>query len=103
MGKEEAVKIVQKFSDIVKEYFPVKRIILFGSFSRNEQKLYSDIDVAVVLNEIKDDYLELNAKLFSMGIEIDSRIEPILFEEGSDPSGFLEEINRTGIIVYQNN
>ncbi len=66
-------------------------------------KNYIMIDVAVVLNEITDDYLELNAKLFSMGNEIDSRMEPILFEEGSDPSGFLEEINRTGIIVYQKN
>ncbi|MFZ0454736.1 MAG: nucleotidyltransferase domain-containing protein [Ignavibacteriaceae bacterium] len=88
-------------SDILKQYYPVEKIILFGSFSRNEQRQNSDIDVAVVLIEIKDDYLELNAKLFSLGYQIDSRIEPVFFEEGVDPSGFLDEINRTGITVYQ--
>ncbi|MGB8319629.1 MAG: nucleotidyltransferase domain-containing protein [Ignavibacteriaceae bacterium] len=88
-------------SDILKQYYPVEKIILFGSFSRNEQRQNSDIDVAVVLIEIKDDYLELNAKLFSLCYQIDSRIEPVFFEEGVDPSGFLDEINRTGITVYQ--
>jgi hypothetical protein len=32
--------------------------------------------------------------------EIDARIEPVLLEEINDKSGFLEEILKTGEIIY---
>jgi uncharacterized protein len=101
MDKETVIEIVKEYSEEIRSFLPVKKVILFGSFARGDQKEHSDIDIAVVVEKIKGDYLDLSSKLFSVRRPIDSRIEPILFEEGYDPSGFLEEIYRTGIIVYQ--
>lgn len=54
-------------------------------------------------NKLEGDYLDSHAKLFSLTNDLDFNIEPHLFEAGNDPSGFLEEINKTGIIIYQRN
>jgi hypothetical protein len=40
------------------------------------------------------------ARLFRLRREIDARIEPVLLEESNDKSGFLEEILKTGEIIY---
>lgn len=40
------------------------------------------------------------AKLFRLRREIDTRIEPALLEESNDKSGFLEEILKTGKVIY---
>jgi predicted nucleotidyltransferase len=102
MDKEEAVGIALKYTDRIKEFFNLKKVILFGSYARNTNKKFSDIDVAVVVDKI-DSLLNSEFLLHKLVRDVDLRIEPVLFEEGYDPSGFLEEINRTGIIIYQSN
>lgn len=101
MDKDAIIKIAKEYSEEIRNFIPVKKVILFGSFTRGEQKEYSDIDIAVVVEKINGDYLDLSSKLFKLRRTVDIRIEPILFEDGYDPSGFLEEIYRTGIVVYQ--
>lgn len=101
MDKDAVIKIAQEYSEEIRNFLPVKKVILFGSFARGDQREYSDIDIAVVVEKINGDYLDLSSKLFKLRRPVDFRIEPILFEEGYDPSGFLEEIYRTGIVVYQ--
>jgi predicted nucleotidyltransferase len=61
---------------------------------------YSDIDVAVLVERIERDLRELETTLFRLGRAVDFRIEPVLREEGQDPSGFMAEILRTGRVVY---
>lgn len=100
MDKDTVIEIIQKYSEAVNAFLPLKKVILFGSYSRNEQKKDSDIDVALIVDTISDDYLTLSAKLFSIRHLFDLRIEPILFEEGNDPTGFLEEISKNGILIY---
>ncbi len=101
MDKKAVIEIAKKYSEEIRNFLPVKKVVLFGSFARGDQKEHSDIDIAVIVDKIIGDYLDLSSKLFSVRYPIDLRIEPILFEEGYDPSGFLEEIYRTGIVVYQ--
>ncbi|MDO8585605.1 MAG: nucleotidyltransferase domain-containing protein [Armatimonadota bacterium] len=60
----------------------------------------SDIDVAVITNRPAHDWLEASAKLFRLRRDIDLAIEPVLIDTPIDGSGFLEEIRRTGEIVY---
>jgi predicted nucleotidyltransferase len=102
MDKNKVIKIVKEYSNILKKYFSVNMIILFGSYSKNEAKEHSDIDVAVIVDKIGDNSLEAEQQLFKLRRNIDNRIEPILFEKDSfDPSGFFEEIIKTGEIIYQ--
>lgn len=102
MDKTEVIDLVKKYAEVVKNNFPVSMIVLYGSYVKGNIHKYSDIDVAVVVDSIDDDILESNAKLFRLRRDIDCRIEPILIEKNNNPSGFLEEILKTGEIIYRN-
>ena len=97
---KEIIKKVKKFSDLVIKHFPVKMILIYGSFASGLNHENSDIDVAVIVNEIKGDYLKLSSKLFSFVWDIDTRIEPVLLEFKKDQSGFLESILKNGKVIY---
>ena len=100
MDKATAIKRVKQYADFVRQNFDVSKIILFGSYSRDSARKDSDIDVAVVLGSVDEDFLMCEARLFRLRREIDARIEPALLEESNDKSRFLEEILKTGEIIY---
>lgn len=100
MDKTTAIRHVKQYADVVRQNFNVKKVILYGSYSRGSARKDSDIDVAVVLSRIDEDFLMAEAKLFRLRREIDARIEPVLLEESNDKSGFLEEILKTGEVIY---
>lgn len=100
MDKTTAIRHVKQYADVVRQNFNVKKVILYGSYSRGTARKDSDIDVAVVFNRIDEDFLMVAAKLFRLRREIDTRIEPVLLEESNDKSGFLEEILKTGEVIY---
>ena len=102
MDKDEAVKLTMRYADLIKDHFNLKKVFLFGSYAKNSQRKFSDIDVAVVIDKI-DSLLDSEFLLHKLVRDVDLRIEPVLFDEDYDPSGFLEEIYRTGILVYQKN
>jgi predicted nucleotidyltransferase len=100
MDKTTAIRHVKQYADVVRQNFNVKKVILYGSYSRGSARKDSDIDVAVVLSRIDEDFLMAEAKLFRLRRKIDTRIEPVLLEESNDKSGFLEEILKTGEVIY---
>lgn len=100
MDKKQAVEIVKNYAEVVKKRLSVNKIILYGSHAKESARKDSDIDVAVVLDSIEDDYLSTGALLFKLSRDIDLRIEPVLVEQGNDASGFLDEITKTGEVVY---
>jgi predicted nucleotidyltransferase len=101
MDKRVINESLNRFSDIVKEEYAVKSIILYGSYARGSADEDSDIDLVVVVEEIDGDILAHKARLFTLRRDIDERIEPILIVE-SDESGFLEDILKYGEILYSN-
>lgn len=81
----------------------LKKIVLYGSYSRNEQRDWSDIDVALVADEFIGIGFE-DVKLFARMLvkRADLNIQPRTyntndFNEDTDP--FVEEILRTGIVI----
>lgn len=101
MDKSTAVAAVISFSDaICAAYQPVK-VVLYGSYARGDQQASSDIDVAVIVDEITGDFLDAEAGLYRIRRRIDDRIEPVLLELGEDRSGFLDTVLRTGEVVYE--
>lgn len=102
MDKTEVINKVKKYAELVKKTFPVRLVILFGSYAKNCAGEHSDIDVAVVVDRNDRDYLESRQQLFKLGTEIDCRIEPVLIDRSQkDLSGFFEEIEDTGEIIYR--
>lgn len=100
MDQEPVITRVKQFADVVRKNFQVKKIILYGSYARGSAGKHSDIDVAVVLDNDEEDLLTAEAKLFKLRRAIDARIEPVLLDETKDTSGFLEEIIKTGEVIY---
>ena len=99
MDKAEIIAKLVQYKELVSKHFNIEKMYLFGSYARDTQQQYSDIDVAFVVKEIKEDFFTYAPLLWKLRVNIDPRIEPILFERGKDPSGFLDEIIRTGIEI----
>lgn len=99
MDKEQVVEKVKRYAEAVRQNFPVRKIILYGSYAKKLAKEGSDIDVAVVMRRFEGDRLLSRAKLFKLRSDMDLMIEPVFLEEKNDPSGFLADILRTGEII----
>lgn len=101
MAEKSVIDKVRRYAEIIRQRVQVEEIFLYGSQATGEPDADSDIDVAVVLKEVPEqNWLELEASLFRLGWDIDLRIEPLLFVEGRDRSGFLRHIRSSGIKIY---
>lgn len=103
MVAQSIIDTVRRYTEVVNSRFPVKRIILFGSYVRGTPRPDSDIDIAVELQVDPPDHLKAAAELFRLGMDVDVRIEPIIVDEKHDPSGFYEDISSYGLVVYSVN
>ncbi len=99
MDKIEAIEKVKEYKLLLKGYFQIDNVYLFGSYAKNTNKEDSDIDVAIVVSNISDDFFAVNPLLWKIRRQVDDRIEPILIDKNNDKSGFLEEIKRSGIEI----
>jgi len=99
MDKREAINKVKAYSHLLKDYFQIENIYLFGSYARDTYKDDSDIDVAIVVDHIEGDYFSINPLLWKLRRQIDDRIEPILIERDFDVADFLGEIQKYGIKI----
>ncbi len=100
MDKTAAIESVKRYTDRVLRDFNITKVILFGSHAKGTPREDSDIDVAVVFESIDGDYLDVITQLTRIRRDVEHRIEPVALEELNDPSGFLKEITKSGIIIY---
>jgi predicted nucleotidyltransferase len=63
MTKDECIKLLKKYMDILKEKYGITSLSLFGSTARGEQKEGSDIDLFVD-TETPNPFLLMDAKEF---------------------------------------
>ncbi len=103
MDKEQVIEIVQRYYDVIKNLFSIKKVVLFGSYSNGVPKEWSDIDVAIFLNKKPEDLIAAESMLYKLRRNIDSRIEPIIIYDENDPSGFAAQVLNSGIVVYHTN
>ncbi len=92
---------IERYAKLVSQSLPESMIILYGSYAKGTERKDSDIDIAVVLEELDGDFLETNARLFSLCRQVDSNIEPKLIVKRNNRSGFLESIMKYGKVLYR--
>lgn len=97
-------KKIAGFYDIIKDVYPVKKVILYGSHAKGLATKDSDIDVAVVVDMPSHlERVEITANLFHYAGMIDGNIEPkcIFWDEYKkhEKASILSEIIKTGIEV----
>lgn len=104
LTQRSAIKHIRNFANEIKlSGIHLKRVILFGSYSKNRQHAWSDIDVALVADEFKS-IGPVDVQLFS-GIlikypELDIQLRTYNtkdFTPKKDP--FVKEILKTGIEI----
>jgi predicted nucleotidyltransferase len=100
MDTREAISQARQFTEQVLKEFAPKEVILYGSYAKGSQKELSDIDVAVVFDELKGNRLEKSERLWEIAWNMDGYIEPILLDLLDDRSGFLSEVKTHGIVLY---
>lgn len=102
--KDLTQKKILKFYELIKNIYPVKKVILYGSYAKGHETPDSDIDIAVVV-DIPDHLkrIEITATLFHYASKVDTNIEPkcIFWDEyqNHEKASILAEIIRTGIEV----
>lgn len=99
MGKTDVADSLKKYSIELKKIIKYKKLILYGSFAKGTANNDSDIDLAVIVEKYPGDFLTVSPKLWKLASQIDSRIEPIILEEGKDESGFIESISKYGVLI----
>jgi uncharacterized protein len=94
-------RIIRNYINSVLEQQPgLISAFLFGSFAKNNQRSESDIDIALIFDDLSDsDRFNLQVKLMMIASKIDTRIEPhpISKHDLLTNNPFVMEIKRTGI------
>ena len=99
MAESKVLTLARQYADAVRSTMEAKSIFLYGSQAKGTATKDSDIDIAVVVDDVPDDYLNVMALLWKLGRTVSHDIEPVLLSNDDLDSGFLKTIQRTGIAV----
>ncbi len=98
MDKEQALNLVRQYKQSISGMFDTSKVYMFGSYSKGTANNESDIDVAVVIPELKGEWFSIVPKLWSATRSISTLIDPVLLDE-SHPSPLYDDVMRYGIAV----
>ena len=101
LDKTTVREIALKYAEEVKKVLNPVKIILFGSYVNGTPWEYSDIDIAVVMDDYQGDWYETHVMLCRLKRQVSIDIEPHLLDETCDRSGFLEHVKKTGEVIYE--
>ncbi len=98
MDKGEAIELARRYKAAVAERLPLKALYLYGSYSKGNYHADSDIDIAVVVDRLNDDYFADTPLLWKLRRKISTLIEPVLLtDDRSNP--LYCDILKTGILI----
>jgi predicted nucleotidyltransferase len=90
-----------RYADAVTKELSPAAIVLYGSYAKGTAHEGSDIDVAVIFDGFRGDWLKTSSYLWGMTEGISFDIEPILLDSLQDQSGFVRNIYKTGRVIYK--
>ena len=98
MVQKNAIEIAKEYLQLLKtKKYVIKQAFLFGSYSNGVPDEYSDIDIALVIEGIKNEFEE-QVELMKIRRQVDLRIEPHPFSPADfdKTNPFVNEILRKG-------
>lgn len=98
MDKKQAIILAQKYKELVGEKLPVKALYLYGSYSKGDYRKDSDIDIAVVVERLADNYFEDTPLLWKLKRKVSNLIEPVLLTEDMN-NPLYRDVTQTGILI----
>ena len=98
MDKAKAIQIAKSYKAAVESRLPLKALYLYGSYSKGNYRADSDIDIAVIVERLDDDYFKDTPLLWKLRRKISNLIEPVLLTEDMDNPLYCD-IRKTGILI----
>ena len=95
---KQALSLVRQYKQTISGMFDTSKVYMFGSYSKGYANPESDIDVAIVIPELKEDWFTVVPKLWRATRSVSTLIEPVLLEE-CHPSPLYDDVMKTGIAV----
>jgi uncharacterized protein len=93
MDKAAVLEIANKYISYLKNNeYDIVKAYLFGSFAKGNYNTDSDIDLAVIFNNLDDEF-KMQVNLLMLTINFDTRIEPHPFK--------LNDFNRANPLFYE--
>lgn len=103
LSHDEVLSVARRFAKDANRIFPTATVVLFGSYSQGTAEPESDVDIAILFDEIpiKDAKELLDKRLELTLVVADNYDEDIqvAFRLFDDPSGFVDTILETGILI----
>lgn len=102
MDKSTNKNISDYIASIAEQNPRLIKAYLFGSYARQLNKPESDIDVALVIENLNDDEkFDLQVQFMLLATRFDSRIEPhpVSSNDFDSSNPFIAEIKKTGIEI----
>ena len=100
MVNSEIIKTVKSFLTLIPKNLGLKEAYLFGSYAKGLEKESSDVDVALVFDQMED-FFKTQLELRKLRRKVDLRIEPhpLKSEDFNNHNPFAKEIKETGILI----
>ncbi len=90
-----------KLESVFRNHKNIEKVILYGSRAKETNRPYSDVDIILVGENIE------NREFCNILNEIDDLLLPFIFDISVNYTisnvNLIESINRTGVIIYENN
>lgn len=100
LSQKDVIKLAEQYAQIIKPVIKPEKVFLYGSYAKNTATEDSDIDIAIIVNSLRDiDYLSAAKQLYKLRRNISIDIEPVLLDKNDNKSGFLSEVIKTGIEI----
>ena len=90
--------MAQRYKAAVAERLPLKALYLYGSYSKGNYTTDSDVDIAVVVDRMSDNFFEDTPLLWKLKRKISNLTEPVLLTEDAN-NPLYADILKTGILI----
>ena len=98
MDKRTVVGIAKRYKRAVVTAIGPAKVYLFGAYSKGCARPDSDIDIAVVVERMSDDYFEDTPLLWKLKRKTSNLIEPVLLTEDTN-NPLYADILKTGLLI----
>jgi len=101
MVNQQIIETAKQYLTLVPKDLGIKKAYLFGSFAKGNERDGSDIDIALVLENMPD-FFSTQRLLMKLRRKIDLRIEPhpIKEQDFNSMNPFAFEIENSGIEIF---
>lgn len=98
MDKNKAIELAREYKSVVEKQLPIKAVYLYGSYSKDTYNENSDIDIAVIVDKLNDNFFSDTPLLWKLKRKISNMIEPVLLTEDLN-NPLYSSVITSGILI----